>query len=260
MNRLSWFRRLLNLFPADFRGEFGSQMEADFDDQQRDASVRGRRALTGLWTRTVVDFLRVGPREHATQVVSDIRHGFRLAARQPGSSLASAMVLGLGIAAVTGGFTIVDAFLLRPLPFHEPERLVHVWSTHAPTGIDSGRSSLPDIEAWAESRAISGVAAFNYTEEDLTGSGRPERISAARVSANLFDVLGVAPQAGRGFVRGEDRAGAAPVAVVSRRFAEGRLGGVEAALRQSLEIAGRRHPTAKQELTAACASKDCVAR
>ena len=241
MTRASWFRRLLALFPADFRGEFGSQMEADFDDQQRDAAVRGRWAAAGLWTRTLLGFLRVGPREHATQVYADIRHGLRLAARQPGSSLASAIVLGLGIAAVTGGFTIVDAFLLRPLPFAEPERLVHVWSTHAPTGVDSGRSSLPDLEAWARARSVSGVAAFNYTEEDLTGSGQPERVSAARVSANLFDVLGVAPQVGRGFVRGEDRPGAAPVAIVSRRFAEQRLGGVEGVTNRLIEIAGRQH-------------------
>ena len=241
MKRGSWFRRLLNLFPADFRGEFGSQMEADFDDQQRDAASRGHRAMAGLWTRTVVGFLRVGPREHAAQIFTDVRHGVRLAARQPGSSLASALVLGLGIAAVTGGFTIVDAFLLRPLPFTDPGRLVHVWSTHAPTGVDSGRSSLPDVNAWADARSVSGVAAFNYTEEDLTGTGRPERVAAARVSANLFDVLGVTPRMGRGFAAGEDRPGAAPVAVVSRRFAEQRLGGLDGVLHRTIEIAGRRH-------------------
>ena len=241
MTRGSWFRRLLNLFPADFRGEFGSQMEADFDDQERDAAARGRRAVAGLWTRTVVGFLRIGPREHAAQMFADVRHGLRLAARQPGSSFASALVLALGIAAVTGGFTIVDAFLLRPLPFADPDRLVHVWSTHPPTGVESGRSSLPDVEAWAQARSVSGVAAFNYTEEDLTGDGRPERVSAARVSANLFDVLGVTPQIGRGFVAGEDRAGAAAVAIVSRRFAEQRLGGVATVLQRTLEIGGRRY-------------------
>ena len=241
MKRDRWFRRLLGLFPADFRGEFGSEMEADFDDQQRDAARRGRGAIVRLWSETIVGFIKVGPREHAAQVVADVRHGLRLAARQPGSSLASALVLGLGIAAVTGGFAIVDAFLLRPLPFADPDRLVHVWSTHQPTGVDSGRSSLPDVEAWAQARSVSGVAAFNYTEEDLTGTGRPERVSAARVSANVFDLLGVSPQIGRGFARGEDRPGAAAVAIISRRFAEQRLGGLDSALGRTVEIAGRRH-------------------
>jgi putative ABC transport system permease protein len=241
MKRQSWFRRLLTLFPADFRGEFGSQMEADFDDQRRDAAARGPAAMARLWTGTIAGFLRVGPREHAAQMLADIRHGARLAARQPGSTAASVLVLALGIAAVTGAFTIVDAFLLRPLPFADPDRLVHVWSTHRQTGVETGRSSLQDVQAWATARSVTGVAAFNYTEEDLTGRGRPERISAARVSANVFDVLGVSPQVGRGFAAGEDRPGAAPVAIVSRRFADQRLDGIGAALNRTIEIAGRRH-------------------
>ena len=241
MKRTSWFRRLLSLFPADFRGDFGPQMEADFSDQRVDAAARGRGAVAALWARTIAGFLKVGPREHAAQMLADVRHGIRLAGRQPGSTLASALVLGLGIASVAGGFTVVDAFLLRPLPFEDPDRLVHIWSTHRPTGMDSGRSSLPDVEAWAGAQTITGVAAFNYTEEDLTGQGRPERIDAARVSANVFDVLGVAPQAGRGFAAREDRRGAAPVAIVSHRFARQRLGGMNLAVGQAIEIGGRRH-------------------
>jgi putative ABC transport system permease protein len=241
MRAQSWFRRLLSLFPADFRGEFGSQMEADFDDQRLDVADRGPRAMAGLWTRTVVGFLKVGPREHAAQIFADVRHGLRLALRQPGSTLASVIVLGLGIAAVTGGFTIVDAFLLRPLPFADPDRLVHIWSTQQQTGVDSGRTSLPDVEAWARATSLTGVAAFNYTEEDLTGNARPERIDAARVSANLFDVLGVSPQVGRAFAPGEDRPGRARVAIVSRRFADQRFGGSTNALSRTIEIAGVRH-------------------
>ena len=240
MTRRSWYRRLLSLFPADFRGDFGPQMEADFEDEQHDARRRGRAATASLWTRTVAGVLRVGPREHAAQVWADVRHGIRLAARQPASTVASALVLGLGIAAVTGGFTVVDAYLLRPLPFADADRLVHVWSTDAPAGEDADRSSLPDVEAWRTAASTRGVAAFNYTEEDLGGEGRPERIDAARVSANLLDVLGVRPAAGRGFTPGEDRPGAAPVAIVSRRFAERRFGSVDAALDRVIEINGRR--------------------
>ena len=57
----------------------------------------------------------------------------------------------------------------RPLPFSDPGSLVHVWSTHAQTGAERLRSSLPDVEAWAGAQSVEGVAAFNYTEEDLTG-------------------------------------------------------------------------------------------
>ena len=241
MSRPSWFRRLLALFPADFRADFGPQMEADFSDQHRDAAARGRGATAVLWTRTIAGFVRIGPREHASQMLADIRHGVKLAGRQPGSTFASALVLGLGIAAVTGGFTIVDAFLWRPLPFAEPHRLVHVWSSNRQLGVENGRSSLPEVEAWRGASAFDGVAAFNYTEEDLTGNGRPQRIDAARVSANVFDVLGVQPQIGRGFAAGEDRIGAAPVAVVSRRFAAQRYGATDPVIGRTIEIGGRRH-------------------
>ena len=240
MSRPSWYRRLLALFPADFRGDFGDQMEADFADERQDASRGGRGAVVALWMRTIGGFLKVGPREHISQLFTDVRHGVRLAARQPASTAASALVLGLGIAAVAGGFTIVDAFLLRPLPFADADRLVHVWATNRQTGSDSGRMSLPEVEAFAAAGSIAGVAAFNYTEEDLTVNGRPERVAAARVSANVLDVLGVQPQAGRAFVVGEDRAGTAPVVIISQRFAEQRYGSI-AVLGRTIEIAGRRH-------------------
>jgi len=239
--RSSWYQRLLALFPADFRGDFGTQMEADFDDQRREASARGRGATVGLWSRTIAGFLRVGPREHASRFLADMRHGVRLAGRQPGSTLASALVLALGVAAVTSAFTIADAFLLRPLPFPDPDTVVHVWATNRQTGLDSGRVSLPEVDAWAAARSTRGVAAFNYTEEDLTGNGRPERISAARVSANVFDVLGVYPQVGRAFAAGDDRPGAAPVALVSRRFAQQRFGSSEGVIGRTVEIGGRSH-------------------
>jgi hypothetical protein len=145
----SWYRRLLALFPADFRGDFAAQMEADFDDERRDASARGRGAIVRLWSRTIGGFVRVGPREHASRILADMRHGVRLAGRQPGSTLASALVLALGVAAVTGTFTVVDAFLLRPLPFSDPDTLVHVWATNRHTGLDSGRVSLQEVETWA---------------------------------------------------------------------------------------------------------------
>jgi hypothetical protein len=130
-------------------------MEADFTDQRVDASLRAAAAPWHvLWSADDRRVLQASARANtAHRCFADVRHGIRLAGRQPGSTLASALVLGLGVASVAGGFTVVDAFLLRPLPFADPDRLVHVWSTQSAHGHGfSGRSSLPEIEAWAAAR------------------------------------------------------------------------------------------------------------
>jgi len=236
-----WYRRFLRLFPADFRGDFGDSMRADFDDERRLAAGRGWGAMLRLWARTLGGFLRVGPREHLAQCAADARLGLRLGARQPGTTAATALVLALGVTGITSSFAVVDAFLLRPLPFADADRLVHVWSTDRPTGQTSLRSAWPDVEAWAGARSIDGVAAFNYTEEDLTGDDRPERLNTGRVTANLFDVLGVQVALGRGFRPGEDRPGAPRVAVLSHGFWQRRYGGTPAVLGRAVSIGNVPH-------------------
>lgn len=236
-----WYRRFLRLFPADFRGDFGDSMRADFDDERRLAAGRGWGAMLRLWTRTLGGFLRVGPREHLAQWTADVRLGLRLAARQPGTTAATALVLALGITGITSSFAVVDAFLLRPLPFADADRLVHVWSTDRPTGQTSLRSAWPDVEAWAGARSVDGIAAFNYTEEDLTDGSRPERLSAGRVTANVFDLLGAEPALGRGFRPGEDRPGAPRVAVLSHGFWQRRYGGAADVLGRAISIGNVPH-------------------
>ena len=231
---------LVSLFPADFRGEFGSQMEADFDDQHHDAADRGRRATASLWTRTVVGFLRVGPREHTAQILADVRHGLRLALRQPGSSLASALVLGLGIAAVTGGFTIVDAFLLRPLPFADPSRLVHVWSTHAPTSVDSGAVPYRTLKRGQRPARYQGSP--RSTTQRKTSPAAHDRSASLRRACRRMRSTCSASR--RGLVAASCAARIAPGRLRSRSSAA--VCGAEARRRgprigATLEIGGRRH-------------------
>lgn len=233
-----WYRRLLRLFPADFRGDFGSSMAADFDDERQAASAAGRGGLAGLWLRTVGGFLCTGPREHLVQCIADARLGLRLAIRQPGTTTATALVLALGIAGLTSSFAVIDAFMFRPMPYADPDALVHVWSTYRPTGATQNRSAWPDIRAWREASSVQDVAAFNYTEEDLELGGRPERLNAGRLSANAFDVLGAAPLFGRTFRPGEDEPGAGPVAVLSHGFWQRRFGGTDDVLSRSIRVGG----------------------
>ena len=231
-----WFRRLLRLLPDDFRREFGDQMTADFADERADAARAGRTGTPRLWLRTIGGIARTGPREHLAQCAQDARHGLRLARRHPVSTAAAALVLALGITVLTSSFAVVDAFMWRPLPFGQPDALVHVWSTDRPARQSTLRSSLAAFELWSTAQSLDGLAAFNYTGAELTGGSEPERIDIGRVSANAFDVLGVAPLAGRAFRPGEDRAGAEPVVILSHGFWQSRYGGAPDVIGRAIRI------------------------
>ena len=131
------------------------------------------------------------------------------------------LTLALGVGANTAIFSVVRGVLLRALPYPEPERLVAVQSVirGSPTAV-----SPPDFLDWrAQAKSFSGLAAYFLSTTNLTGTGEPERLTQARVSANFFDILGVRPARGRGFLTGEDAATAPRVAILSdglwrRRF------------------------------------------
>ncbi|HSR66850.1 MAG TPA: ABC transporter permease [Acidobacteriota bacterium] len=171
-----------------------------------------------------------------TQLFQDLRFALRTLFKNPGFTIVAVLALALGIGANASIFSFVNAFLLRPMPFAEPERLVHVWGTDSRRGYDKFRVSVPEFQDWRErGRSFADLAAFNYTEETLTGLDVPEKISAGRVSSNLMELLGVEPLQGRAFLPGEDSRTATPVAVISERLWKNRLGG-EAVLGQPIEI------------------------
>ncbi|MDQ3070009.1 MAG: ABC transporter permease [Acidobacteriota bacterium] len=137
----------------------------------------------------------------------DARLALRMLRSRPAFTAVALLTLGLGLGANTAIFSVVHAVLLRPLPFHEPDRLVFVWNTAPERPIDNltpGR--LVDFRARATS--FDAMAGLSHVSLNLTGRGTPERLSAASVSANFFEVLGVRPLHGRTFnPRGEaDRA------------------------------------------------------
>jgi putative ABC transport system permease protein len=143
----------------------------------------------------------------------DLRYGLTMLRRNPGFTIVAVLTLALGIGATTAIFSVVNAVLLRPLPYRDPDRLVLVPSA-------SGR----DFLIWRDqAKAFESMAAFGFATADFTGSGEPERLGVATVSAELFATLGVAPALGRAFTPEEDRAPGAPVVVLSdslwrRRF------------------------------------------
>ena len=160
--------------------------------------------------------------------------------RAPAFTFSVAFCLGLGIAASAVVVAIVDAFLLRPLPFHEPSRLVAIWKTSASAPVAGQRYSLApsDFLFLREEAGGLTLAALQPDDVDVTGGGEPQQVIAARTSGNFFSVLGVPPLTGR-LLTAEDESTEAAVAVVGSSWARQRYGEAAAALGESLTVDDR---------------------
>ncbi len=151
------------------------------------------------------------------QLFKDLRYGFRMLRRKPGFTAVAVLTLALGIGANTAIFSVVNAVLLRPLPYPEAGRLVSVYESLPQGG--NGSVSVPNLLDWrAQSDAFTGIAAYQNGDFNLREEQQPVRAIGARVTANFFEVLGATPQAGRGFLEGEDQAGRERVVVLSDRL------------------------------------------
>jgi predicted permease len=136
----------------------------------------------------------------------DVRHGLRLMARAPAFTAVVVLTLALAIGANTAVFSLVNAVLLRPLPYSEATRLAAVTESLPALGFPVLPFSAPDFEDYArEQRSFTSLAPYTSTEHDLSTDGDAERIPTARVGAALFGVLGVVPRHGRTFTAEEDR-------------------------------------------------------
>ena len=145
----------------------------------------------------------------------DVQYGFRMLLKRPGFTLVAVLALALGIGANTAIFSVVNAVLLRPLPFDKPERLVMVWGSAPQLGFDILPATAAESVEWRErSRAFEQVAAFKSWSWNMSGINGPEQVSGARVNASLFPALGVKPVLGRTFLPEEDRVGGAKVVIM----------------------------------------------
>src|SRR5579871_2142576 len=170
----------------------------------------------------------------------DIRFGLRTLRRTPVSTVAAVVTLALGIGANTAIFTAVNDFLLRPLPFRDPGRLVAVTAFERQQAV-SGWTSEPDFRDWrSQNRVFTEMSARDERTFNVTGAAEPERVAGMEVTASFFPVLGVYPILGRDFGPDEDRPGGAPVAIVSHAFWERQLGGTPGSLGQAITLDGKR--------------------
>ena len=158
--------------------------------------------------------------------------------KNPGFALIAVVTLALGIGANTAIFTVVNAALLRGLPYREPDRLVHLWEMTPQKEFPRREASYPDFLDWRRNQSFEAMAAYTGGGFTLTGRDAPELIQGARASADFFKALGVEPIAGRAFQPGDDSPGAANVVLLSYGLWQRRFGGAGAIVGQSLTLNG----------------------
>jgi len=153
----------------------------------------------------------------------DLRFGARMLRKQPGFTLIAVITLALGIGANTAIFSVVNAVLLRPLPYRDPDRIVTI-RNYGGHPILNGAFGADFLDWREQAKGFEQVAALADGSVDLTGTGEPERLRAGLVSANLFETLGVGPAYGRAFTQAEDQSRAAQVVILSHRLWQRRFG------------------------------------
>jgi putative ABC transport system permease protein len=243
MNHPQRPRRLFRLAPTrrtvqrEIDDEMQFHLQARIDDLVRSGHDRGaaehiaRREFGDVGAARAelvsIDRRRLGRiavREWLSSLGQDVRFALRGLRARPGFSLTILLTLALGIGANAAIFSVVDAVLLRQLPFANPERLVHLWEYSSHTVDGRSEASYPDYLAWRErNRVFSDIGGYQNARF-LVGADEPVAVNGTKVTWNFFNVLGVRPIVGRTFVAGEDDVGAAAVIMITSGLWERQFG------------------------------------
>ena len=237
------FRALLRALPADFRANFGHEMEGVFAEQKRDVDERGGPLdFLRLWWETLSGIFHTAPREHWDILKQDCSYAFRMMRNNTGFATIAVLTLALGIGANTAIFSVVHAVLLRPLPYPQGQQLVFIRQQAQREGIDDIGFSAHEIQDDREqNRTLSGVAEYHNMSFILFGHGDPDRVRAAVVSANYFDLFGVKPLLGRTFLPDDDTLGAPPVLILSYDYWKTNFGSDPAIVGKTFEMNDKVH-------------------
>jgi putative ABC transport system permease protein len=174
--------------------------------------------------------------------MKDLRYALRQLAKSPGFTVVAVLTLALAIGANTAVFSLINALLVRPLPYQQPSHLVLIWERFAAMGLERIPVSAPEyLDLEKEFQSSTGLAAFTFQRFNLGGGDVPERISGAAVSPSLFPLLGVEPIKGRTFAREEQGSGHDDVIVISERLWKRRFNSDPALVGKSLLLNGRNY-------------------
>ena len=237
-------RRIGSTLPKEREADAVEELAQHLADRYREAIERGESEEAAFAT-ALAELEPRGPRPARPRprrslmlesLWRDLRHGWRLMRRAPAFSAVAVLTLALAIGANTAVFSLVNAVLLRPLPFPDADRLVVITESLPALGFPVLPFGAPDYDDYVRmQRSFETTALYQNNRYDISGAGEAERTTAARVSASLFAVLGVAPALGRTFTADEDRPGSA-VVVISHGLWQRRFGGAPTALGATLLV------------------------
>lgn len=173
-------------------------------------------------------------------LTQDIKYALRQLLIRPGFTMVAAITLAIGIGANAAVFSVVEAVLLRPLPFRDPDRLVFVWEHNVPRGVDRNVANPANFVAWRErSRSFEAIGAFAAHDVNLSDGGEPERVAGAVVTGDLFPLLGAVPVAGRSLAAADARPDSPDVAVISAGLWSRRYAADPSAVGRAVMLNGR---------------------
>ena len=232
-----------------------SRLRADWR-QEWEAELRYRELLLADWDKlnwkTKLDLLRrslgafwdallLQPQRLEDEMFQDLRYGVRMLVKNPGFAFVAVLTLALGIGANTAIFSIVNAVLLQPLPFSEPDRLVWVWGNIRNGGRTASVSPLDYLDYRAQNTSFEHFAAtFSVPASfNLTGSGDPERLQGQAATGNFFQALGVNASLGHTFLLENEEPGRDQVVVLSHKLWQRRFGGDPSLIGKTLSLDGK---------------------
>jgi putative ABC transport system permease protein len=235
------YRVVLRCYPREFRDEYAREMCLSFaDDCRAQRSVSG---VAGVWSRAISDAAQHAPQERLRMWWQDLRYGSRMLGKDALTTLTAIVVLALGIGGTTTVFTLVNALLLRPLPYAEPERLVAI-DEFAPAQASSNGGFLHIafanyVDLRDRARTVEDIALFDSVQPILRDEYGAERVEASWATDGLWRVLGVAPLMGRGFTKNETTPGHPLAVVLSYHLWQRRYGGAADILSRTINVSNR---------------------
>jgi putative ABC transport system permease protein len=217
----------------DWTREWNAELDADLRE-------RGGSTLVDRSAGALADAMYL--RSHAMYFDlwwGDVRFAWRNAVRRPGFTLLVTLTLALGLGVNSAVFALVDAVLLRPLPFREPSRLVFLWHTLPDRNMFEVEATAFDFTAWKDLQSLSNLGMTTFGSFTLTGGdAEPERLRGARLTASMMPTLGFAPAIGRGFVAEEDFDDVPRVVILSDGLWRRRFGADPTMVGRSIDIDG----------------------
>ena len=235
-------KRLIRLFPPDFRDLYGADMLATFDERWRERP--GPRTAA----RVLIDLVRSAWLERRTTskgdrsmrtLLQDARFALRTLSKSPGFAAVVIVTLALGIGINTAMFSVANRVLWASLPFAHPERLVDVDEVEPQDPDAVWGATYPSFREWqAQAGSLENLAAVSGVGRVLREGSEPARVRGASVSHEFFPLLGVQPELGRVFTADDDKAGAAPVIVLSHEMWTNRFGADPGILGRTIHFDG----------------------